>query len=96
MSDIAFTPEERALLHSWSGRGRYAGSWVAYYAAILIPMVVFAVYGVVKRDVVAVAIAFGGILLYQLWSIANDLSRREIYRSLMTKVAEREAARASG
>ena len=90
MSDTAFTTEERALVHSWSVRGG-RGSWLAYYAAILVPMVLFAVYGVIKRDVIAVAIAFGGLLLYQLWNIAHDHSRRDIYRSLMMKVAEREA-----
>jgi hypothetical protein len=95
MSSTEFTPEERALMHSWSGRRHAMGSWLAFYAAILMPMVAFAAYGVVKRDVIAVAIAFGGVLLYQLWSIAHDFSRRETYRSLMTKIAEREAARAA-
>ena len=91
MSDVAFTPEERALLMRRSGRSQDMGSRIAFYLAILLPMVAFAIYGLVRRDVVAIAIAFGGILLYQLWTIAYEFARVETYRSLMTKLAEREA-----
>jgi hypothetical protein len=68
-------------------------SWLGFYAAILVPIVVFAIYGLVRRDIVAMGIAFGGLLLYQIWKIATDLSRIAIYRSLMTKMAAREAGR---
>jgi len=94
MNDEALTVEERALMNSWSGRSQDAFSRLGYYAAILLPLVVFAIYGLAKRDVVAIAIAFGGLLLYQLWNIGHDLSRVAIYRSLMTKMAAREAGRA--
>jgi hypothetical protein len=88
-SDLKLTPEERAALRRW--RAQYdTPRRLGYYAAILLPMVWFAIYGVIRRDVVAVSIAFAGILLYQLWGVSDYLSRAPLNRSLICKIAQRE------
>ena len=60
------TPEEEFLLARFArdkGRG-------GFYAAVLIPIALFGVYGFVTRDVIALAIAFLGALALLVWHIS--------------------------
>ena len=88
-SDLDFTPEERAALRRW--HAQYDKPYrFGYYVALLVPMVLFAVYGIVKRDVIAISIAFAGVLIYHTCAIADYVSRAPQYRSLLTKIVRRE------
>jgi hypothetical protein len=95
MADDSLTRDERELLYSWR-RTATPMSWLGYYIAILVPMTAFALYGIAKRDVVAVGIAFGGLLLYSLWNIASQFGRGESYRRIAAKLIAREEARDAG
>jgi hypothetical protein len=79
------TQEERSVLHSWS-RGTSLKSWIGFYIAILVPMTAFAIYGIAKSDVIAVGIAYSGLLLYSLWNIASQFSRAGTYKGLSAKL----------
>jgi hypothetical protein len=86
-ASLDLTPEERALLQRWRGQSEKAFAYFAYYGAILLPIVAFATYGLLKRDVIALAVAFAGLLLHQIHRIVTDLSRSALYRSLANKIA---------
>lgn len=89
--NLDLSDDELALLQRWRGQSGSLLAYFGYYGAILLPMVAFAGYGVLMRDVIALAIAFAGLLLYQLQRIFADLSRTHLYQSLATKLAERES-----
>jgi hypothetical protein len=88
---IELDAEERALVCRWHTLS--VGSYVAFNIAILMPFLAFATYGFVKDDVIAMSIAVGGLVLYQAWRVATDLSRWSVYRSVFAKVAARNAVR---
>jgi hypothetical protein len=52
----------------------------------------FAGYGLMRADIVAVLTAVVALLLFQAWSFARDLSRLETVRSLGEKIVAHERA----
>jgi hypothetical protein len=90
-NSVRLTSEERLVLHRWSDQcdtpyRRFLG----HYAAIFLPMASFAGYGVIRRDWIALLIAFAGLFLYQIWEVSYNVSRAAVHRALLTKLAERE------
>lgn len=92
-SDLDLTAEEHALLQRWCAQSSSVRVYLGYYGAILLPMIAFAIYGLIKRDVIALSIAFAGLLIYQLYRIATDFDRSGLYQSLFRKIAARELAK---
>jgi hypothetical protein len=92
-SDLDLTAEEHALLQRWCAQSSSVRLYLGYYGAILLPMIAFAIYGFLKRDAIALSIAFAGLLIYQLYRIATDFDRSGLYRSLFKKLAARELAK---
>jgi len=88
---VRLTSEERLTLHRWRDQSELPyRKYFGQYAAIFLPMVSFATYGVIKQDWIALLIAFGGLLIYQLWELSYNVSRVTIHRTLLTKLVERE------
>jgi hypothetical protein len=87
-NNLELTPEERGLLLRWRAQSETLLAYLGYYGAILLPMVAFAAYGIIKRDVIALSIAFAGLLIYQLYRIATELSQLALYQSLASKIAD--------
>ncbi len=94
MTHLNLTQDERALLDAWR-MPSHAASHVAFYVAILAPMLLFAGYGLMRRDYVAEFIAFFGVLLILIWRIAQEIPRARLYRSLLGKIAEHESSSGS-
>lgn len=90
MSHFGLTPEESAYVTRIALDRSGVRTRIAFYSAILVPMLLFAGYGVAKRDFVAELVAFIGLFLFVLWHIAYEIRYVELFRSLMRKVAERE------
>ena len=88
MSDLGLTPEERAYIERLSGATRQ--THIAFYAAVLMPLLAFGAYGIAKRDYVAEIIAFCGLLILVLLRIAQEVSRIPLCRSTFLKIVEHE------
>jgi hypothetical protein len=94
MNRLDFSAEERALLNAWQVRSQTTER-LGFYATVLAPMAIFAVYGLLKRDVIAEFIAFFGLFLFLLWRLSAENSRARVYRSMMSKIIEHERTAAS-
>ena len=92
MANDELSPAERELLYLWR-RSTPLWHWAAYYIAMLVPLTAFADYGLVQRDVIAMSIAFGGLLLYTLYNAASQIGRGAQYRDVVAKFIAREEAR---
>jgi hypothetical protein len=92
MPNDELSPSEREFLYSWR-RSTPLWHWIAYYTAILVPLTAFAIYGLVQRDVIAMAIAFGGLLLYTFYNAASQIGRGAQYRDVAARMLAREEAR---
>jgi len=80
-----FTPEEMRLIHRYSAdRGRF--SRVSFYCAALFAPVLFAIYGTLQRDFVALLIAFLGLIAFVLWMLTADVRSGDLIRSVCRKL----------
>ncbi|MCB1955310.1 MAG: hypothetical protein KDG55_06515 [Rhodocyclaceae bacterium] len=80
-----FSSEEAALLRQLAhgfGLGRRFG----FYAATLLPVVAFGVYGFLKRDYVASSVALLGAIGHIAWRISAETQHLQLYRSIAQKV----------
>lgn len=91
MSDLNLNADERALLHAWRGQPSTLGR-IAFYAAIMTPLLSFAAYGMFKGDYIAEFIAFLGAFLFLLWRISQEIPRMSAYQSMLAKILEHERA----
>lgn len=90
MTDLNLTPEERNIAVLMARDDHGVGWRIGFYASILIPMMLFAGYGLINQDAVAVLIAFLGILIFTAWRVGRELSLVRTYKSLFRKVLEHE------
>jgi|KBSSwiStaDraftv2_1062776.scaffolds.fasta_scaffold00036_137 hypothetical protein len=88
MSDLGLTPEERAYVERLAVVSSKA--YLAFYTAVILPLLAFAGYGIAKRDFVAELIAFGGLCLFVLWRISYEIARVPLCRSAFRKIVEHE------
>ena len=90
MGDLHLTEEERKLAEDMAGDRNGFGARVGFYGSVLVPFVLFASYGILKSDVVAIGLAFVGLLLFVCWGILREFGHLPRYKSLFQKVAEHE------
>jgi len=90
MTDLNLTREERALAEALTRDAYDRSTLLGYYASVLVPVLLFAAYGIAKRDVLAVAIALVGLLIPVGWRIARELATVSTYRSLAQKIVAHE------
>lgn len=89
-----FTPEEENLLRLFAtDKGNLDRLW--FYVAVLAAPVAMAIYGLLRRDYLALAVAFFGLLVLVAWSIARELSHVAQFRSVSQKLVESGVARLS-
>jgi hypothetical protein len=94
MSDLGLTHEERAYVERLAAAS--STSYLAFYAALLLPLLAFAGYGILKRDFIAELIAFGGLCSFVLWRIGHEIARVPLCRSAFRKIVEHERQPSSG
>jgi len=88
------TPDEELLLMRFA-QERSGRRW-AFYAVVLTPIAAFGVYGMVNRDIAALAVAFLGAFGYVLWHVNWEFEGARQLRSIAQKVlAWRSAAKAA-
>ncbi len=64
MSQLHFTEEERTLIAAMIAPRESIGYQIGSYASALVPVVLIAGYGFLHNDIVAVVVAFVGLLIY--------------------------------
>lgn len=80
-----FTPEEWKLIrHSAADRGSF--SHASFFAAALFAPIVFAIYGTVQRDFVAILVAFLGLLLLLGWFVVAAFRNSKLLASICSKL----------
>ncbi|MBK7975392.1 MAG: hypothetical protein IPK07_19610 [Deltaproteobacteria bacterium] len=87
MPDLDLSPEELNLVERLAHERQGARQRLAFYAVVLAPLVAFAVHGVRRSDLDAVAVAFGGLLLFNLWHLAEELRQAPRFQSIFRKVS---------
>jgi hypothetical protein len=90
MSDLNLTKDEREIVEAMARDRHSIMSRLGFYSSVLVPMLLFAAYGLVKRDFLAEAIALLGSLIFIGWRISGELSRTSSYKSLCGKIVELE------
>ena len=94
MSSLNLNEQERNLVAAMARDHHGRGSRLGFYASVLLPVIAFGGYGVLKRDFVAVAIALGGLLIFVCWRLSHELTNVEVYRSLFAKISNHEKSQA--
>lgn len=80
MTDLNLTPEERDLAQALARDRQGSGVRIGYYVSFLAPMLSFAGYGLDNGDVLAMAIAFVGVLIFVSWGIGREISHLRVGR----------------
>ena len=83
---ILLTPEPRALV--LRTRAAYARSSAGFWIVYLGPFCAFALYGVVLRDGVALAIAFAALAGVLAWLLARMQRNLPRWRSILDKLLD--------
>jgi hypothetical protein len=82
---IAFTEEEQRYIVSWvrDGGPRH---WAGFYAAVLVAPISMAAYGFIQRDVLAMGIAFVGLLAMVIWGVSSAGNNWHLMKSICIKL----------
>jgi hypothetical protein len=90
MGDLNFTEPERDYVERVARDRHGVAGRVGFYAAVLTPMLLFAVYGLLTQDSVAELLAFLGVFLFVLWRASQELGFLKVAQSALRKVADHE------
>ena len=92
---IRLDVEEQRLIYNYV-RSRGFRDWGAFYAAILFAPVAMAVYGLAQSDVLAMAIAFVGLLVFLAWLLTSATRDWRLTKSVFEKVIAEQNSSANG
>jgi len=81
-----FTPEEQRLIYAYA-RDRGPISWISFYLAVLTAPVAMAAYGMMQSDVLAMSIAFFGLLALIAWGVSSSVRNFKTTRAICMKLA---------
>jgi hypothetical protein len=86
MSKLGLTEGERALVSQMASAqySRFQRLW--FYTAALVPAIGFGVYGLVRADLVALALGFAGLVLFCTWRITTEIQAASVFDSLCSKI----------
>lgn len=84
-----FSDEERYVISYFARMGPDKLGRLFFNAAMLVPFVLFAVYGLYRQDAIALAVAFFGLLIYQTWLISRELKYSKVFCSICKKLENR-------
>ena len=90
MSDLHFTDEERELVDAMARDRHGMASRLGFYAAVLVPVLVFGAYGVIRRDLLATALALVGLAIFVCWNLSEESKYIGLYQSIFRKVAQHQ------
>lgn len=94
MPKLDLTPDEAGLVERLSHERQGAPQRLLFYAVVHAPLIAFAVHGARKDDVDALLVAFGGLLLFNVWHVVEEVRHTGRFQSIFRKVSahQREAA----
>ena len=88
-----FTPDEEALIRLGAkDRGNADRLW--FYAAVLVAPLLMALYGLMRKDYIALAVAFFALFIMVGWWIARERKYAAEYRSMFRKLEASDLLRA--
>jgi len=85
MDKSIFTEKEYQLVKSYTVKNS-TFSHVVSYGCVLFTPVVFAVYGFLNEDSVAMFVAFGGLLIFVIWLLSTIVSSANTINSACEKI----------
>jgi hypothetical protein len=83
---LQFTLEEQRLIASYT-RDRGPRDWMSFYVAVLVAPIGFALYGMVKGDVIAMAVAFFGLLALVAWGVSSAIRDWRLVKAICVKLS---------
>lgn len=92
MPDLDLDPDETRFVERMAHERQGVAQRLLFYAVVLAPLVAFAVHGGREEDVDAVLVAFGGILLFNVWHLVEQLRHAKTYESLFRKLSAHQRA----
>lgn len=95
MKQSRFTEQEIELAKYYSAKQSVTSLFGFYCCCLFVPFA-FAVYGLLNRDVIAVFIAFCGLLAFIVWYVVASMKNEAVINSLCTKIVEQEISSADG
>jgi hypothetical protein len=90
MTALNLTGQERALAEAMARDTNDGSTRLGFYASVLIPVLLFAGYGIAKWDVLAVGLALVALLSFVVWRLARELQTVKTFRSLSQKIVAHE------
>ena len=90
ITNLKLTPEERDLAEAMARDRHDRASRLGFYGSVLVPVLLFAGYGIVSWNVLAVVFALVGLFIFVGWRISRELAMVNTYRSLCQKIVEHE------
>ena len=87
MSKIKFNDKELELIKTYSVQQSLASNVLFYFCVLFAPMS-FAIYGLIKNDVIALCVAFLGLLIFVFWLISRSLKGASTFTSACQKIIE--------
>ncbi|GLQ97878.1 hypothetical protein [Dyella mobilis] len=91
---INFTPDEKRYIAYFTRLDKPIYRW-GFYSAWLVPILAFGSYGLLRQDIVALGMAFFGLLFFTLWRIASSFRSQRIVASILDKVADEKSSPAA-
>ncbi len=85
-SKLELTREERALVAQVASAKQPRLHRLWFYSAALLPAVGFGVYGIIRADLIALALGFAGLVLFCYWRIASEFRAAPLFDSLCSKI----------
>lgn len=89
MSDGIFNTKEKELLYYYAQKRSAAKIWSFYFCVLFAP-VLFAIYGTVNRDFVAVLVAFLGVLVAFVWQLRSGVEETKALHGIANKLIEKK------
>jgi len=80
-----FTEEEKYLITSYLCKPP-GGIWIIFQRSVyVIPSLIFAIYGFVKWDLMAILVAYIALLLYIIWDLGASERAAKRFHSIVRK-----------
>src|SRR5579864_3016026 len=90
MGNLNLTPQEREVVDAWSRDRHGPLSRLGFYGSVLVPILLFAGYGIFAPNLLAMGFALVGLLIFVGWQMSRQFMQLSIYKSLFRKVSEHE------
>jgi hypothetical protein len=82
---LDFTPDEQSLISRYAQQDSALHRW-GFHLAVLLPIAAFAGYGLLRQDLVAMAVAFFSLSGFMLWYIAASARYARVLASICRKL----------